>query len=98
MQDAMVLLTISAAMTSLITEAVKKSLGSAKYPANLIAAVTAVVTAGAICAGYLILNNMPLTPQVWVYIVAIVVLTWLCATLGYDKIVQTLSQLRKTKG
>ena len=80
-------------MTSLITEALKKMLGDRKYSPNILAAVVAVITAGGICAGYLILNNIALSPQIWVYIVAIVVLTWLCATLGYDKVLQTLKQL-----
>ena len=93
MKDAMIILTIASAMTSLITEALKKILGDLKYSPNILAAVVAVVTAGGICAGYLILNGIALSPEIWVYIVAIVVLTWLCATLGYDKVLQTLKQL-----
>lgn len=68
-------------------------LGDRKYSSNVLAAIVAVITAGSICAGYIILNSIALTPQIWVYIVAIVVLTWLCATLGYDKVIQTLKQL-----
>lgn len=93
MKDAMIILTIAAAMTSLITEALKKMLGDRKYSPNILAAIVAVVTAGGICAGYIILNSITLSPQIWVYIIAIVVLTWLCATLGYDKVLQTLKQL-----
>lgn len=80
-------------MTSLITEALKKMLGDRRYSPNILAAIVAVITAGGICTGYLILTGTPLSPQIWVYIVAIVVLTWLCATLGYDKVLQTLKQL-----
>ena len=93
MKDAMIILAIASAMTSLITEALKKILGDLKYSPNILAAVVAVVTAGGICAGYLILTGTALSPQIWVYIVAIVVLTWLCSMLGFDKIMQTIKQL-----
>ena len=93
MKDAVIILTIAAAMTSLITEALKKMLGDRKYSSNVLAAIVAVITAGGICAGYMILTGTALSPQIWVYIVAIVVLTWLCSMLGFDKIMQTIKQL-----
>ena len=94
MKDAMIILTISATMTSLITEAIKKMLGeSKKIPSNVLAAIVAVATAGLICAGYVILYDVALTAKIYVYIAAIVILTWLCATLGYDKVIQTIKQI-----
>lgn len=80
-------------MTGLVTEAIKKMLGDRKYSANLIAAIVSVIVAALICAGYIILTDTVLTPKVWVYIVALVILSWLCAMVGFDKIKQTIMQL-----
>ena len=92
-QIAMFLLTITAAMTSLITEAVKKTVKTDKP--TIVAAIVSVITGIGVPIGYLILNHMAITAQDIVYIVAMVVLTWLCATLGYDKIIEVISQIVK---
>lgn len=78
-------------MTSLITEAIKRTVKTDKP--NIVALVVSVITGVGVPIGYLILNSLPITPQDIVYIVAMVVLTWLCATLGYDKVVQAIEQL-----
>lgn len=67
-------------------------LGDRKYSANLLAAIVSVVTAGLICTAYIILTETVLTPKVWVYIVAVTILSWLCAMVGYDKVKETLLQ------
>ena len=90
-QIAMFLLTICAAMTSLITEAIKKTFDGGKP--TITAAIVSVVTGVGVPIGYLILNHLAITPQDIVYIVAMVVLTWLCATLGYDKVVEIIHQI-----
>lgn len=79
-------------MTSLITEGIKKTL-TGKKP-TIIAAVVSLVVGFFVPLGYIILNKLPFTAQDGVYIAAMVVLTWLCATLGYDKIWQVLNQLK----
>ena len=78
-------------MTSLITEAVKKTITD-KRP-TITAAVVSVITGIGVPIGYLVLNHLPITAQDVVYIVAMVVLTWLCATLGYDKVIEIIKQL-----
>lgn len=90
-QIAMFLLAICAAMTSLITEAVKKTIKTDKP--TIVAAIVSVVTGVGVPVGYLILSHLPITAQDIVYIVAMVVLTWLCATLGYDKVMQVIAQI-----
>lgn len=87
----MFMLTVCAVMTSLITEAIKKTVKTTKP--NLVALIVSVITGVGIPIGYLILSSLPITPQDIVYIIALVVLTWLCATLGYDKVVQAIRQL-----
>ena len=93
MKDMMLLLTACAVMTGLVTEALKKMLGDKKYSTNVLAAVVSIVIAGLICTGYIILTDTILTPKTWVYIIALVILSWLCAMVGFDKVKQTINQL-----
>lgn len=93
----LLLLMICASMTTLITEAVKKTLADVKksVPNNILAGTVSVITSGGVSAGWIILKNIELTPETWVCIVALVILSWLCAMLGYDKVKQTLGQLKE---
>lgn len=97
MKDAMILLSISAALTSLVTEAIKKMANNKSLPTNLVAAICSVLCAGLVCAGYIILMDIVVNLKIIVYIVAIVILSWLCAMLGFDKIKQTILQLQTNK-
>lgn len=90
-QISMFLLTVCAVLTSLITEAIKKSFTIKS--SNIVALITSIFVGSLVPIGYLIGNKLPITLQDVVYIVAMVVLTWLCATLGYDKIIQAINQL-----
>ena len=91
MDKVLMLLTISSAITALATEAIKKIVKI--QSANLCAAIVSVIVSGGVAAGYLILTHTPLTAEVWVYVICLVVLSWLCAMLGYDKVKQTIAQL-----
>ena len=91
----MFLLTISAAATTLITEGVKKTI-TTKKP-TIVAAVVSVIVGILVPVGYMILCHITITEQDVVYIVAMVVMTWLSATLGYDKVWQFLEQMKGGK-
>lgn len=54
-----------------------------------------VIVAAIICPGYIILNGTEMTQQVWVYIVGLILLSWLCAMTSYDKVIQTIKQFGK---
>ena len=86
-----------ALFTSLTTEAIKKILDEkqVKYSANILAAVVSVVLTVAASIGYIIYTSIPVTPQVVVCVIAMVFLAFLCATVGYDKVVQAIEQLKK---
>lgn len=94
MQTTIALLTISATMTTLVTEAIKKMIGEREYSANILVAIVSVVVSGLISVGWIILYDISLTAQVGVHIVALIILSWLCAMIGYDKVKQTITQLR----
>ena len=84
-----------AVFTSLTVEGIKKILDDLgkKYSANILAAIVAVILTVAASAGYIVYTNTPLTPQVFVEAVAMTFLAFLCATVGYDKVVQAIKQI-----
>ena len=84
-------------MTSLITEALKTMLPNKEYSKNILAGIVAVVVSIAVSTGYLILSHTAISQEVIVYIVILIVLSWLCAMLGYDKVMQTIAQIRTKK-
>ena len=90
----MILLAAAAALTGLVTEAVKKMIGDEKvHSPNLLAAVVSVVVAGGVCAWYIVMHDIVIDAKVWAQIVALIVLSWLCAMCGFDKVRQTIDQL-----
>ena len=66
-----------------------------KYSANILAAIVAVILTAGASVGYIIYASIEVTPQVIVTIVAMIFLAFLCATVGYDKVVQAIEQLKK---
>lgn len=85
-------------LTGLATEAVKKVLTDLNktYRANILAGLVSLVLSTAIGIGYIIVTNTTFTAQIVVYLVALVFMSWLCAMVGYDKVIQAISQF-KTK-
>lgn len=88
-------LAIIAALTSLTVEAIKKILNEKeiKYSSNLLAMIVAIVLTVAICIGYILYMGIPITVQVVVIMIAMVYLSFLSATLGFDKIKQLKDQI-----
>lgn len=90
---------VSSALTGLVTEAVKKILDECnkKYACNTLAGLVSVLVSTGIGAGYITINNIGFTPEVITYWVGLIFMTWLCSMVGYDKVIQTISQFRKTE-
>lgn len=89
-------LLITSTLTGLVTEAVKKLLTehNISYRANTLAGIVALFLSAAIGAGYVILSGTTFSSQVIVCIIAHVFMSWLCAMVGYDKVIQTISQFK----
>ena len=87
---------ITSTLTSLATEAVKKLLAehSKNYYANTLAGIVSVILSVAIGIGYMMLSSISFTSQTIVYLIALVFISWLCAMVGYDKVVQAISQFK----
>ena len=89
------LLLVSATI-GLVTEAAKKILDDLNktYRSNILAGIVSLVVSTAACVGYILYIGGAFTTPVIVEIVAFVVASWLCAMVGYDKVIQTISQFK----
>lgn len=86
-------LALISAMTSLTVEALKKLLGEKIKSYNLLAAIVAIVLTILVSVGYLIYTGTAFTAQIGVVIAALMFLSFLASTVGYDKVVQMLKQI-----
>lgn len=90
----LVLLTICSAITSLLTESLKASNFIKNLPINIVVLVVAIVVGCGTTVFYYLYNGMPFTALNIAYIVAMAIANWMCATLGYDKVLQTINQIK----
>lgn len=90
-------LLIVSAFTGLVTEGVKKMLTGTTItcPANILAAIVSVVLAVGLGVGYVILSGMSFTANIVVCIVALAFAGWLCAMVGYDKVIGSFKSFKK---
>ena len=87
------LLTTGSLVSSLLTEALKK--GFKDISTNIIALINAAVVGllGTIAA--YILLSVPFNPQNITCLILMIVCVWLGSMVGYDKVVQTIAQIKK---
>jgi uncharacterized membrane protein YesL len=90
------LVTISS-LSALVAEAVKKILDEYKktYKTNTLVGICSLVVAIVVSALYLMYTGVPVTLQIIASFIAITLLSWLCAMVGYDKVIQAFSQFKK---
>ena len=95
----LLLLMVVSIFTGLVTEALKKLLDEAKEPyrPNLLAGGVAVALSAMIGAAYMILTETWFNEKMAVYLIALVLLSWLSAMVGYDKVIQALTQIKRYK-
>ena len=91
-------LTCVSILTGLCTEALKKVLDEKEktYASNTLAGIIAVVVGALTSVCYALLTSTEFTIIYLVYSLILIALSWLCAMLGYDKVIQTLSQINTT--
>lgn len=92
-------LLITSTLTSLATEALKKLFAehNKSVPSNTLAGVVSLVLSIAIGVGYVIMTGSAFTTQIIMCIIAQVFMSWLCAMVGYDKVIQAVSQFKTTR-
>ena len=93
----LLLLMIVSIFTGLVTEGIKKLLEESKktYKANFLAGGVAVVLSVLVGSGYIILMDAQINSKMAVYLIAL--LSWLSAMVGYDKVIQSLGQIKLPK-
>lgn len=92
-------LLIVSTLTGLFTEGIKKWLQerNKSYYSNALAGYVAVGLSVLVGVAYLIIAGIPFTAQIAVYLVALMMLSWLCAMIGYDKVIQAIAQFKNEK-
>lgn len=90
-------LVIMSAVVGLATEAVKMILDerNIKYYANTLAGIVSLVMSSAAGIAYVVLTGTAFTGPAIVGIITFVFMSWLCAMVGYDKVIQTIAQFKK---
>lgn len=88
-------LALISVLTSLTVEALKKLFNEKQiqYSSNLLAVVVSVVLTIAVSVGYILYFAIPVTIQVIITVIALAFLSFLGATVGFDKIKQMIEQL-----
>lgn len=91
-------LLITSTLTGLATEAVKKILTeyNKQYQANTLAGVIALLLSLGVGIGYVVVTGAGFTAQVVMSLISLVFMSWLCAMVGYDKVIQTITQIKNT--
>lgn len=91
-------LMITSTLTALATEAVKTLMTEHKktYYANTLAGIVSLVLSAGVSAGYIIVNDLGFTGPTIVTSIALVFMSWLCAMVGYDKVIQAVGQFKTT--
>ena len=89
-------LMIVSIFAGLFTEGIKKILDEKKrkYSANILAGTVAVVLSVVLGVGYMIMTETAFNAKIAVFLIALVLLSWLGAMVGYDKVVQAITQLK----
>jgi hypothetical protein len=92
-------LLIVSVVTNLTVEGLKKLLDgtTVKYSSNVLAAVSSVIIACAVCVIYIIMNDIVFSLKVGVEIAILMYLGFLTSTVGYDKVVQMIKQIQNIK-
>lgn len=86
------LFTLGSMVSSLLTEAVKKA---TDISSNLIALINAFVVGLAGTSAAYALMGVPFNLQNIICIILMTVCIWIGSMIGYDKVIQTISQIRR---
>lgn len=90
------MLLIASTLTGLVTEALKTlcTEHNLNYYANTLAGGVAFMVSILVGVAWVVWTGTAVTAQVIIAIVGLVIMSWLCGMVGYDKVVQAISQFR----
>lgn len=91
----LIILTICATVTSLLTEGIKNFLDGLEkaYASNILVLIVAVIVGCGATALYYVNYQVPFNALNSVYLALMGVANWLGAMLGYDKVKQAIAQI-----
>lgn len=91
----LVLLTVFATITALVTEAVKKFLNEqkVKYASNIVVLIVALIVGCGGTAIYYVNYQVPFNALNSVYLALMGIANWIGSMVGYDKVKQAIAQL-----
>lgn len=89
-------LMVVSTLTSLVTEAIKNILKehNKTYHANTLAGIVSAVLSIGVGVGFVFFTEASFTAQMIICIIALVFMSWLCAMVGYDKVVGQFKNLK----
>ena len=95
----MILLTILSIITSLVTEGVKHFLDTLKitYASNIVVLIVSLVVATGGTSVFYLFNDIAWTTINIICIFLMVCANWLGSMLGYDKVMQAITQIMANK-
>lgn len=84
-------------VVTLATEAIKKIFDELEvsYASNIVAGGTSLVISTAYSIGYAVLASITVDAKFIICIICLIFMSWLCAMLGYDKVVQAIKQIKE---
>lgn len=87
-------LMVVSTMTGLVTEAIKKVMleYNVTFKSNTLAGIASIVLSALVVVGYVVVASVQVTPTLIVCAIALAIMSWLCAMIGYDKVIQTIRQ------
>lgn len=88
-------LLVTSVLTGLLTQAVKIQLDELKktYYTNLLTGSVAIITAVFVSMAYVILMDITFSITILFDIIILTVMSWICAMIGYDKVIQSVRQM-----
>lgn len=92
----LVLLFAVSVLTTLFVEGIKKFTMDFKYTPspNILAGVVAILLSVFFSVAYCVFMETTLSAQLIIIFTALALLSWLCAMIGYDKVMQALMQIK----
>lgn len=89
-------LLVVSVLTGLTTEAIKKVMTEygKTYRANTLAGIVSAILSVAIGSAYIVLAGIGFSETAIIYLIALIFMSWLCSMVGYDKVMQAISQFK----
>lgn len=86
-------------LTNLTVEGIKVLFdkSNVNYSSNVMAAFTAVIISVAVSAAYLVYTETAINAKIAVELLALMYLSFLVSTNGYDKVMQAIKQIQNIK-